>query len=121
MGDYTPILFYYILGEKEAVSMMQGDSYNLGFTVLNNAKVPVTPNDIQDMEITIGHIRKTYRNAQITFYEGRWMFPISQKETFGYWPKATKAQIRILWKNGVVEGKPIHGIRINESTSKEVL
>jgi hypothetical protein len=49
------------------------------------------------------------------------MFPISQKETFGYWPKATKAQIRILWKNGVVEGKPIHGIRINESTSKEVL
>ena len=101
--------------------MMQGDSYNLGFTVLNNAKVPVTPNDIQDMEITIGHIRKTYRNAQITFYEGRWMFPISQKETFGYWPKATKAQVRILWKNGVVEGKPIHGIRINESTSKEVL
>ena len=101
--------------------MMQGDSYNLGFTVLNNAKVPVTPNDILDMEITIGHIRKTYRNAQITFYEGKWMFPLSQKETFGYWPKNTKAQIRILWANGVVEGKPIPGVRIYESTSKEVL
>ena len=73
--------------------MMQGDSYNLGFTVLNNAKVPVTPNDIQDMEITIGHIRKTYRNAQI----------------------------RILWANGVIEGQKIHGVRFEESTSKEVL
>ena len=32
-----------------------------------------------------------------------------------------KAQIRILWANGIVEGKPIYGVRINESTSKEVL
>jgi hypothetical protein len=109
------------MGQKEAVSMMQGDSYNLGFTVLNNAKVPVTPSDIQDMEITIGHIRKTYRNAQITFYEGKWLFPLSQTETFGYWPKSVNAQIRILWANGVIEGQKIHGVRFDESTSKEVL
>ena len=101
--------------------MMQGDSYNLGFTVTNNAKVPVTPDDIQDMEITIGHIRKTYRNNQITYFNGKWLFPLTQGETFGYWPKAIKAQIRILWANGIVEGKPIYGVRINESTSKEVL
>lgn len=101
--------------------MMQGDSYNLGFTVLNNAKVPVTPDDIKDMEITIGHLRKTYRNAQITYCDGRWMFPLNQDETFGYWPKAVNAQIRILWSNGVIEGKKIHGLRINESISKEVL
>lgn len=101
--------------------MMQGDSYQLGFTVLNNAKSVVTPTDIQDMEITIGHISKTYRNAQIVYSDGKWLFPLSQKETFGYWPKAAKAQIRILWANGILEGKPIHGIRINESLSKEVL
>lgn len=100
---------------------MQGDSYNLGFTVMNNAGTVVTPNDIMDLEITIGHIRKTYSNAQITFYDGKWMFPLSQKETFGYWPKATKAQIRIMWANGVVEGKIITGLRMNESISKEVL
>lgn len=101
--------------------MMQGDSYQLGFTVLNNAKSVVTPTDIQDMEITIGHIRKTYRNAQIVFSDGKWLFPLSQKETFGYWPKAIKSQIRIFWANGVIEGKPIYGVRINESLSKEVL
>lgn len=101
--------------------MMQGDSYNLGFTVLNNAKVPVTPSDILDMEITIGHLRKTYRNAQLTFENGKWLFPLSQEETFGYWPKSTKAQIRIMWANGIIEGKPINGVRIFESISKEVL
>jgi hypothetical protein len=109
------------MNQKEAVTMMQGDSYNLGFTVLNNAKAVVTPDDIQDMEITIGHIRKTYLNAQIIYANGKWLFPLSQKETFGYWPKTVKAQIRICWKNGIVEGKDIHGVRINESISKEVL
>lgn len=101
--------------------MMQGDSYNLGFTVKNNAGVLVTPVDIRDMEITIGHIRKTYRNLQITYKDGKWLFPISQNESFDYWPKAVKAQIRILWADGILEGKPIHGVRIHESLSKEVL
>ena len=101
--------------------MMQGDSYNLGFRVMNNAKNVVTPIDIQDMEITIGHITKTYRNAQVIFSAGRWLVPLSQEETFGYWPKSVKSQIRVKWRNGVVEGKTITGLRINESISKEVL
>ena len=101
--------------------MMQGDSYSLGIRILNNAGNPVTPDDIKDLEITIGPLRKTYLNAQVTFYEGLWMFPLSQKETFDYWPSAVKAQVRVVWANGVVEGKPIYGVRINESISKEVL
>ena len=101
--------------------MMQGDSYKLAFSVLNNAGSVVTPDDIMDMEITIGHLKKTYLKSQLTYFNGMWMFPFSQKETFGYWPKATKAQIRIKWANGVVEGKPIYGVRVNEGSSKEVL
>lgn len=101
--------------------MMQGDSYSLGFTVKNNAGSIVAPEDIIDMEITIGHLRKTYARRQITFGNGRWFFPLNQAETFGCWPKATKAQIRVKWKNGIVEGKEIHGVRIEESLSKEVL
>ena len=101
--------------------MMQGDSYNLGIRILNNAGNPVTPEDIKDVEITIGQLRKTYLNAQVTFYEGLWMFPLSQKETFGHLPASVKAQVRVAWKNGVIEGKPIYGVRIDESISKEVL
>ena len=101
--------------------MMQGDSYNLGIQILNNAGSPITPDDIQDLEITIGHLRKTYRESQLTYSDGLWMFPVNQGESFGYRPAAAKAQVRVRWANGVVEGKPMYGVRIEESISKEVL
>ena len=101
--------------------IMQGDSYKLGFTVLNNGGSVVTPDEIIDMEITIGHLKKTYGRSELTYSDGMWMFPFSQKETMSYWPKSVNAQIRIKWANGVVEGKPIYGIRVNEGSSKEVL
>ena len=101
--------------------MMHGDSYNLGISILNNAGSPVTPEDVRDVEITIGHLSKSYKNAQLTFSDGLWLFPLSQKESFGMWPSAVKAQVRVAWANGVVEGKPLYGIRNEESISKEVL
>ena len=103
--------------------MMQGDAYMLGIEVLNNAGNPVTPNDVTDVEITIGHLTKRYRKLELLYDEGMhlWLFPLSQKETFGYWPSQLKSQIRVFWTNGIIEGKPIYGIRIDESMSKEVL
>lgn len=101
--------------------MMQGDSYNLGIRILNNAGNPVTPADIKDVEITIGHLSKSYLNAQVTYSDGLWLFPINQRESFGYMPASVKAQVRVLWANGVLEGKPMYGVRIDESISKEVL
>lgn len=101
--------------------MMQGDSYNLGIRILNNAGNPVTPDDIKDVEITIGHLQKAYRKAELLFADGMWLFPLTQRETFGYWPSSVKAQVRVVWANGVVEGKPLYGVRIEESMSKEEL
>lgn len=101
--------------------MMQGDSYNLGINILNNAGNPVAPEDVKDVEITIGHLRKTYLNAELTYANGVWLFPLSQEETFGYWPASVKAQVRVVWANGVVEGVPLYGVRMEESISKEVL
>ena len=101
--------------------MMQGDSYMLRISILNNAGMPVTPVDVADVEITIGHIKKKYSDMAISYNSGVWMFPLSQKETFGCMPSAPKAQVRVKWANGIVEGKPLYGIRIDESISKEVL
>lgn len=101
--------------------MMQGDAYLLGINILNNAGLPVTPVDIDDVEITIGHIKKKYSDAALSYRDGLWLFPLSQKETFGFMPAAPKAQVRIKWANGVIEGKPLYGIRIDESISKEDL
>lgn len=101
--------------------MMQGDSYNLGINILNNAGNPVTPDDVKDVEITIGHLRKTFMNAELLYRDGMWLFPLSQSETFRYLPSSVKSQVRVVWANGVVEGKPLYGVRIHESISKEVL
>lgn len=103
--------------------MMQGDSYMLGIQILNNAGNPVTTDDVADVEISIGHLKKSYRKLELLYDEDMqlWLFPLSQKETFGYWPTQVKAQVRVLWANGIIEGKPIYGIRIDESISKEVL
>ena len=101
--------------------MMQGDAYLLGINILNNAGMPVTPADVADVEITIGHLKKKYSAAELSFNNGIWMFPLTQKETFGCMPALPKALVRIKWANGVIEGKPLYGIRIDESISKEVL
>lgn len=101
--------------------MMQGDAYSLPIRIRNNAGNPVTPDDVADVEITIGHLSKSYANGQIHYYDGVWLFPLTQEETFGYWPASVKAQVRVSWVNGIVEGKPLYGVRIHESISKEVL
>ena len=101
--------------------MMQGDAYLLGISILNNAGMPVTPAEVADVEITIGHLKKKYSDAALSFRGGVWMLPLSQSETFGCLPAAPKAQVRVKWANGVIEGKPLYGVRIDESISKEVL
>lgn len=101
--------------------MMRGDSYNLGIRILNNAGSPVTPADVNDVEITIGHFSKTYLREEIFYSDGLWLFPMEQYETFELWPSSVKAQVRVVWRNGVIEGKPLYGVRIEESISKEWL
>jgi len=100
---------------------MQGDSYNLGIRIRNNAGNPVTPSDVIDVEIVIGPVRKTYLNGQVTYSNGMWFFPVRQADSFRMSPYVQDSQVRIKWSNGAVEGKKIYGVRILESRSKEVL
>lgn len=101
--------------------MMQGDACNLGFRILNNAGYPVTPQDIMDLEITIADQRRTYGKRELIYENGMWFFPLTQSLSFRFWPAHAKAQVRVLWSNGVVEGKPMEAIPIRESISREVL
>lgn len=101
--------------------MMQGDSYNLGIKIQNNAGSPVTDKDVVDVEITIGHMVKTYAKGELSYADGMWFFPVSQEESFEMVPGAVKAQVRVRWNNGAVEGKPMYGVLGEESISKEVL
>ena len=103
--------------------MMQGDSYNLKVEILNKDKTPVIPDDVSDVEITVGSLRKTYANNEVTYNEGlgKWLFPLTQEETFNFTPARVKAQVRVVMKSGIVEGVPLGTINVLESISKEVL
>ena len=101
--------------------MMQGDSYGLKIEILNADGVAVTPDDISDVEITVGFIRKTYAKGEIIYSDGLWIIPLTQEETFKLPATRVKAQVRVVWNNGLVEGASLDEIRVHESLSKEVL
>ena len=106
--------------------MMQGDSYGLEIEILDHDNIVVTPEDISDVEITVGFLRKSYKKGEIFYVAddnkpGIWIFPLSQKETFKLPISQVNVQIRIMWPNGEVEGATIGQLSVNESHSKEVL
>ncbi len=101
--------------------MMQGDGCNLGIAICNNAGTPVEPADVREVEITLGRLRKTYGAGELTCSGGVWLFPLSQGESFGLPPGTLRAQVRVVWANGVAEGTELYGTTVEESISKEVL
>ena len=103
--------------------MMQGDSYSLAIEILNAYGTPVTDADVSNVEITIGHLRKTMKDGAVVYNsgDGVWKFPLSQEETFRYLPSRVRGQVRVFWKNGEVEGIKLDDIMVLESISKEVL
>lgn len=103
--------------------MMQGDSYGLSIEILKADGSAVTLKDVSDVEITIGHLRKTYKNGEVTFDSdsGKWVFPLTQEETFKFPVMRVKGQVRVAWAGGGVEGASLGYVNINESYSKEVL
>lgn len=101
--------------------MMQGDSYGLKVEILNAVDVAVTPADVSDVEITVGSLSKTYKNGEVTHDGNLWIFPVTQEESFKLSASRLKAQVRVKWTDGTVEGVPLGEIYVKESTSKEVL
>lgn len=101
--------------------MMQGDSYGLKIEILKESEVAVTSDDVSDVEITVGFLRKNYAKGEVLYSDGYWVFPISQEESFKLPATRVKAQVRVVWKNGCVEGASLGEIRVHESISKEVL
>ncbi len=105
------------------MTIMQGDAYNLPVDILNEENIAVTPADVADVEISIGSLRKTYAAGDIIYNAdtGKWIFPLTQEETFKMLPRRVKVQIRVKWFDGSVEGTDLGYKNILESMSKEVL
>lgn len=103
--------------------MMQGDSYNLEVEILDTDGGVVTESNVSEVEITVGFLRKTYTDGEVSYSEdiGKWLFPITQEESFKLPTNGVKAQVRVAWKTGGVVGVSLGRINVHESISKEVL
>lgn len=101
--------------------MMQGDSYNLGIEILDSNGNLVLPADVADIEIVIGHLKKTYAKGEVKYGDDAWLFPLTQEESFSIMPSKPKGQVRVKWVSGEVTGAKFDIATVDESRSKEVL
>lgn len=102
--------------------MMQGDQYRLPIELNHKDGAPIGREEVKDIEIFIGGVRKTISSGDVNFDESEKTFYIYiyQKETFML-RGDVKAQARILFPGGDVIGVNLGTINIETSVSKVVL
>ena len=102
--------------------MMPGDSYDQGSDVLDDTGAVGLPEAVADIEIVIGHIKKTYAAGEVKYGENGWLFPITQEESFSLPAGKLKGQVRVKWASGEINGCKLELLpKVEESRSKEVL
>lgn len=101
--------------------MMQGDGYSLPIEIHRADGTVVTDADVTDVEVSLGSVRKTLQQGEVAFSDGKWLFPVTQQETFSLEAQRQRCQIRVLWNDGIVEGVSLGEILVTESLSREVL
>lgn len=103
--------------------MMQGDSRSLAITILKSDGTALADTDVTDVEVCFGSIKKLLSTDGVSYDtdSGKWMVALTQEETFKLPAAHVRAQIRVLWTNGTVEGVDLGCVDVRESLSKEVL
>lgn len=98
--------------------MVQGDAYNMNISVDYNGE-DIGIDSIEMIEFTLHNIIKNYPDT-VTYSDGLFHFPLSQKETFAL-PRTPDMQIRVKFKNGEVVGSRPQKIDVERSLSKTIL
>ena len=84
------------------ISIMQGDSYQKPFTLRTLDGMLITPEMVTALVLSIGNLSRQYP-GDITYADGKWLFPLSQAQTFGM-KGMLPVQARVLFQDGSVFG-----------------
>lgn len=84
------------------ISIMQGDSYQKPFTLRTLDGTLITPEMVTALVLSIGNLSRQYP-GDITYADGKWLFPLSQAQTFGM-NGMLPVQARVLFQDGSVFG-----------------
>lgn len=62
------------------MAIYQGDQYSIPFLVRHGGEI-ISPDMVTDIVIAIGDIVRSYKDGTLSYFEGKWMFPIYKQET----------------------------------------
>lgn len=104
------------------LKIMQGDQYAIPFVGKQNGE-PLDTDTIEEIEFVVGKLRKTYPGEVMLDDEGKFLFPVTQQETFAIQRSSQHVQIRVKFKGNppVVTGVDVGDIYVADSISKVVL
>lgn len=100
--------------------IMQGDAYDIPITITAADGTVVDDTIAEAVEVVIGFLQKTYP-GEITCADGKWLFPLTQEESFKLSGFQQTVQVRVKFNSGEVVGAVIGSVPVTASTSKEVL
>lgn len=102
--------------------MMQGDQYRLPIELVHDDGSELTPDEVSDIEVLIGGIRKTYKGGEVSYNDadGLYYILITQRETFMFRGKVD-IKVRVKFPSGDVVGLGLGALEVEPSVSKVVL
>ena len=108
--------------QRKKIEIMQGDAYPLSILLYDQERqAEITPDITEDVEFSVGGIIKSVASGQVYYNENRWIFPLTQSDTFSWRVGSQQIKGRIKFLDGEVKGVDIGEIIVTKSESKKVL
>ena len=85
------------------MAIYQGDQYSIPFLVRRGGEI-VSPDMVTDIVIAIGDIVRSYRDGTLSYFEGKWLFPIYKEETLKM-PDDVSYQIQVHYGKDIVHSE----------------
>lgn len=102
---------------------MQGDQYDLVFSGTKDGEA-LDMNEIEEIEFTVGAMRKCFPEEVRQDTDGNFLFPLTQAETFAIRAGPMHVQVRVKFYGSgdtIVVGQDVGNLRVTDSMSKVVL
>ena len=101
------------------MAIMQGDNYEIPFTIKDENGESLTNGELLSVEFAVGNLIKTTPEIYYDSSKNKWKFPLTQEEAFSFEGGApVTAQIRVKFNNGDIVGAEVGFINVVESISK---
>ncbi len=102
-----------------AISVMQGDSFEIPFVLRTKDGTLITAEMVEMVVLNLGNLSRQYP-GDVSYRDGKWMMPLTQKQTFSF-KGNVEPQARVQFIGGNVFGGIGKTIRVSDAYNKGIL